>query len=286
VNGSGKLEGEEMVMPAEGQTTGTPPVLPGTLNINMPPAQPMQQQGQPPEGYISRAQLEQILNEERERVRQEEKNKLYPELNETKSQLQVLMEEREKNLQAAQAAEQARLEEEQRRQQEEASAKDLITQTEQRFQEQFAQMQQEREMERAVFAKEQQIARLNEYKVTRIAQERDAIAPQFDDLVRGNTPEEIDASIELMKAKTSELVQEFQAAAGTPLNGQRTPSPNLLPVSGAPTLDPNALTGQNDQRTLTAQEIYDMPIEEYAQMRGQLTQAASARVREMGLYAP
>ena len=272
-----------MTMTGEG---GQQPPVPGGLTIHNHVPAPTQQTPPPPpppEGqFVTREEHERMLAQ----VREEEKNKLYPQIQQQSEALRVLNEERDQRIAAEQAAEQQRQAEEQARLTEESSAKELLAQTEKHFQSQLDEMRQSHERERAIFAREQELAALNEYRITRIGQERDSIAPQFDDLVRGNNQAEIDASIEDMKARTGQIVAEFQAAnGGAPAGGQtRTPAP--LPVSGTPTHDMAALTGQEGQQTLSPQDLYDMPLEEYSRLRPQLLNAVSTRVRDQGLYAP
>lgn len=268
----------------------TQPPQPSGVTINLPtqsqPQPPAQNQPPVNDGqFVTREEHERMLAQ----VREEEKNKLYPEMQRQSEELRLLNEDLQRRQQAEQAAEQQRQAEEQARIAEETSAKDLLAQTEQRFQAQLDDMRAGHERERAIFAKEQELAALNEYRITRIAQERDFIAPQFDDLVRGNNQAEIDASIEDMKARTGQIVAEFQAAnggGGGGIGGQPARGPAPLPVSGAPTHDMAALTGAEGTATFTPQELYDMPLEEYSRLRPQLLGAASARVRDQGLYAP
>lgn len=262
--------------------------LPGGVTINMPPQAPTAP-ANPPEPYMSRAEVEALLNQERERVRKEEKDKLYNELGEV-GQLRQTVETLNQDLQARQQAEAEALrlaeEEQQRRLQEEASAKDLVDQANQKWEREFQQLNQTLESERILRQKEQEFHQLNNYKTMRVTQEIEAqnIAPQFADLVRGNTPEEIEVSIWQMGLKTAEIAAEVGASNPPPPPGRQIPA--ALTPSGQPPIDMAGQAAGGGERTFSVDELRDMPIEDYAQIRGQLLNATSQRVRDHGLYAP
>lgn len=249
---------------------------PITINVN-DPAKP---EGDPATEFVSRAQMEEILNAERERVRQEEKDKLYPTIEELKASQKTLTDDLEQRRAAETEAQQKAAEEERLRQEAEMTAMDRLQQTETQWETRFAQMQQERDAERAMLEKERQLGQLTTYTAQRIAEEAGDIAPQFRDYIRGNTPEEIEQSIAMAKQKTAEIVTEFQQAG---LNNRRQLAP---PIAGAPPIDPTTMTGEQQTMELTAAQIRDMSMDEYQQYRQQLLQAGSQRVRDQGVYAP
>jgi hypothetical protein len=260
-------------------STGLPfqqQVPPGsTINVNIPPTEPPQETE-----FVSRAQMEQILNEERERVRKEEKDKLYPQIEEQKSQLQLLNQEREERIAAQQAEEQRLAEEARLAQESEMSVVQKFEKYQSDSEARFAQIEQERARDREMLAKEQQFSALQQHRYLRLQELGDTIEPRFLDYITGNTPDEIDASIAMAQQKTSELMADIAEAQ---LGQRRASAPQ---VSGAPALDPTQMTGEGTQRQLSIEEIRDMPMGEYQQMRGQLLGAASSRVREQGPYAP
>jgi hypothetical protein len=249
---------------------------PITINVNDPAQQPPID----PEAPISRAQMEEILNAERERVRKEEKDKLYPQIAELGETVKTLKEAEEAREADRIAAEQHAAEEERLRQEAEMSAVERVQQIESTWETRFQQMQQERDAERAMLDKERQLGQLTTYTAQRIAEEAGDIAPQFRDYIRGNSPEEIEQSITMAKQKTAEIVNEFQQAG---LNNRRQLAP---PISGSPPVDPAAVTGEQQTMELTAAQIRDMSMDEYQQYRAQLLQAGSQRVRDQGVYAP
>jgi hypothetical protein len=268
------------VDPVTGLPAQQPPPAPGqqpiTINVN-DPAQPPPPD---PDAPISRAQMDEILNAERERVRQEEKDKLYPQIEELKNQTKALNDDLLQR-QEAEAAEAQRLAEEARVAQEaEMSAKDLLERTQTDWEKRFADMQADRDREKVMREQEQKFGQLQAYRAQRMAEESGDIAPQFLDYITGNDEPSIEASIAAAKLKTAEIVQEFQQAG---LNNRRSSAP---PIAGAPPVDPGTMVGEGQTRELSAEEIRNMSMEEYGQYRSQLLTAGSQRVRDQGLYAP
>lgn len=258
----------QQIDPGQGQQIPAPPAS-APVTINMPPQPPA-----PPQPLTNDSVAEMI-----ERARREEKDKLYPQIEDLKGQLGTLTKEREER-EAAEAAEQQRIaEEEKQRIEEDSSAKELLEQYRSESEQRFQQLIEDRDAERALREKEQLFSAVNEYKMRRLMEEQDHIIPELADFVKGSTPEEVEASILVVKEKTAKMMADIQSAQ----QDQRRLVP--LPVSGAPALDPNAMGGV-ETRTLTAQEIRDLPMAEYAQYRDQLLGASSERVRSAGMYAP
>lgn len=264
-----------------GNPPGTPPQFnpgaPSPVHVHMPPpAAP----ATPTEPMYTQAQLLEFA----EKTRTEEKNKLYPQLEKQKTQLQTLIEERDQRI--ADEAEAQRLAEEEQREREAAemtAAQRLEQQMQERdqsWEDRFTKMQQERDLERALNDKAYEVNQLNEYRLTRLAQESDNIAPQLADFVRGNTKEEIDASIEQVKVKSEEIAQELQARQ---LGQRRQTAPGL---TGAPPIDMAGATGDPQTQILTADDIRNMSVEEFAANRDAYLAAARNKVQADGMYAP
>lgn len=265
-----------MIDPATGQVIPVQqqpqpaPVAPAPFIVQMPPAAPPA-----PTPGITQEQFMEMV----EKVRKEEKDKLYPQIEELKSQVGTFTKERE-DLAALAAAEQARLEEEARQQQQqEMTAIQRLEEVDLEWKQRFNQQQQELETERALRAKEAEFAQLAEFRARRIAEESDNIVPQLVDMVGGNTPEQIEQSIARMKEKSAQMVADIQAAT----TGQRRQA--SFPVSSGPPIDMAGL-GSEGTRTLSADDIRGMDMSEYAEYRQQLLGATSQRVQQQGLYAP
>jgi hypothetical protein len=83
---------------------------------------------------------------------------------------------------------------------------------------QLAQMRAERTQEKAQLALERSVLQLQNFISTRVNQELTlkTIAPQFVDFITGSSEEQVEASIELAKVKTAEIVAEIAGQqAGT-----------------------------------------------------------------------
>jgi hypothetical protein len=145
----------------------------------------------------------------------------------------------------------------------------------------FAQIEAERSAERALLAKESRLRELDNYASRRVQEvtQAEEIMPELATFIRGNNEDEIEQNIEIAKAKSAEIAAQISARFNS-----APPRRVMMPPTGAPPIDVAAFTG-ND-RQITAQEIADMPMEDYRQMRGALLGAASERVRTLGAYAP
>lgn len=222
--------------------------------------------------------------EQLEAARRQEKDKLYGRLEQGDAERKALLEElatlrkdREDRA-AAEAQRQTEAEEAAKAKREsDMSAKSLLEQRTQEWEERFSQMQSDRERERETLAKEAEFNRLRAYVQERVSAERDSIAPELVDLVSGNTQEEIDASIETMKAKTGQILQNVQQAQVTARSQMRGVSTTGFTSQG-PT------DGDGGYRNLSVQDIKNMSMAEYAKYRDQLLGAASEANRQRGLF--
>lgn len=224
--------------------------------------------------------------EDIERARAQEKDKVYGRLQEW----QTKFEEQGKTLEtlkaeadarARAAADEARREAEEaaRKEWEEKGSKELLEKTQQEWENRFQQLEQERAQERAAFAKEQEFAALSAYAkdVVSAALANNEIAPELAEFVTGNTREEIGASLDFVKAKSAEIVNNVKAAQGQARAAMPGVSTAGYAVSGP--MDTNPGT-----KTFSAADIQGMSMAEYAQYRAQLLPAASQAQQGRGLY--
>ena len=98
----------------------------------------------------------------------------------------------------------------------ELEVRDLLTRKETEWQQQLAKLEQRYDADRAVFDRERQFNELQEYRRDRIEQESEFILPELRDLITGDNPAAIDASIEVMKARTEQIFANMQAANTSP----------------------------------------------------------------------
>jgi hypothetical protein len=241
-----------------------------------------------PGSYFTQEQV----NERLEAVRQEEKDKLYGRIDSLTQQITDLTnqvggltaeQQREK---AAAEEERARLEAEARRAEEEdLDAKALVersrqeweqnlNQVNQQWEQRFTEEQQRREAAEALAQREREFGELRDYTLSAVEANKDNIAPQLLGWISGNSKEEVDAAIQRAIDTTNQIMEEVQQVVGQPQEQQpfvydQQPQPPALPgtraTAGPANSDP---AGQTQQ--LTADQIKNMTIDQYAALRGKI----------------
>lgn len=229
-------------------------------------SQPTNWQGNPqPQGQQQRFFTEEEVAE----IRRQEKDKLYPRIEEMSSQLAELQQSRaeeqaERERLAHEAAEAQRAKEEG-----ELEVRDLLARKETEWQQQLSQLEQRYDADRAIFDRERQFNELQEYRRQRVEQESEFILPELRDLISGDNPAAVDASIEVMKARTEQIFANMGAANQVP--PPRGASPTAPPVG--------PLEQMPSYESLTPEDIKGMDMETYKRYRGQLLQATSPNGR-------
>jgi hypothetical protein len=254
-----------------------PAVPADTITVNVPPAPAAPSQGWNEEDFLKSPAVAALLA----KVRKEEKDKLYPEIEGLKTQVTELS--ASKQAEVAAAAEQARkdAEEAARKHFEESTAKDLLAQTRAEFEDKLAALQRERDEERALREKESQFNSLRDYTQSKVKEALDGnlIAPELAGLVTGNSVEEVDASLAQMRATTEALVANMQQAVQ---QVPAAPAPRGVSATGYA-----AGNGPMEQiggtRTLSPADIANMPMSDYAKLRSQLGVARESANR--GLFS-
>lgn len=216
--------------------------------------------------------------EDIEKARREEKDKMYARLEQEKKQREAFEAQVSDLLAAQQSAAQKEAEAlaaaeaaTRKKAEEDMSAKELIAQRDAEYQaelariraeseQQFQQLQQERELERATLEKDRQMAELRAYAQAKVTENQDSIAPQLRDFITGNSPEEIDASVEMIKAKSAELARDALEAVRAQTAQQRGVSPYGYAPNGP-------LETEGATRQLSAEDIANMDMREYAKLR-------------------
>lgn len=246
--------------------------------VGVDPAQPRQanewtgnqppQQQQPPQ----QPQERMFTADEVEAFRQQEKDKLYGRLDEMGTQLKSVLEERE-----SERAERARLAEEaetarQAKEESEMDLRALIEKRDEEWRARFEESEQRSAAERAIFDQERRLTELGEYRRARVEQEQEYILPDLRDFVGGNSIEEIDASIEVIKQRSEVISANFAAAAAQqqqPFRAGAMPSvPPVGPLEQLPSYE-----------QLSPEQIEAMDMDTYKRHRPQLLQAASQQQR-------
>jgi len=209
------------------------------------------------------------------RVRSQEKEKLYPQIDKLKDELDTIKREREAELAARAAEEEAKAKAQQEALENDMDVRSLLKAKETEWQEQLERERQERERAFALLERERTFADLQNYRQQRVEQERDNIIPELVDLISGNTREEVDASVESLKERSNKILESAQFAmqnARKEMTGTRVTTPPLEPM------DINT-----DSRSLTAEDIQSMSMNDYAKYRERIL-GATARGKARGLF--
>jgi DNA repair exonuclease SbcCD ATPase subunit len=222
-----------------------------------------------------------------QKIRQQEKDKMYKRLEDAdtrvksmEEQLSVLSKEREEAIKAAEEKARAEAELLRQREMEELSAKDLLAKREDEFNKRlnqveeewkvrFNELEQQRQAQEALLEKERYLQSLESYRQRRLQDEQETIIPELRDLVSGNNEEEIENSIAVLRDRSSAIIESIQQAGQTTrLRG--------APVTAPPT---GPLENQQEYQTMSAEDIRNMPMDQYVKMRERLLQARPSRGR-------
>jgi len=205
-------------------------------------------------------------DEDLAKVRSQEKDKLYPEIERLKEEVLSLKKDKEEKA-ARKAAEEAeklasKAAKEKAKLEEDLDAKDLIKLKEAEWSEQLERERTERERAFALLEREREFANLQTYRQQLLETERDNIIPQLVDFVQGNTAEELTQSVEQLKERSASILESAQAALQQQRRDMRGTSATLPPAG--------PLETNSEQRMPTAEEIAAMPMNEYAKYRSRL----------------
>lgn len=227
--------------------------------------------------------------DEVENIRKQEKDKLYKRLEEADTRVKTMEEQmnilaQEREAARKEAEERAKQEQELIREREvaELSAKELLlkredefnsklTQIEQDYKMRFEEIERQREQQEALLEKERALQALNSHRQRRIQEEQENIIPELIDLVAGSTEEEIEASISVLRDRSNAIIESIQQASAQQQGRLRGVTPTSPPIGPMDT--------QTEYQTLTAEDIRNMPMEKYAQMRDRLMNARPNRGR-------
>lgn len=266
----------------------------GSTPLTTPPA--------PPEGRF-------FTEEDVARIRQEEKDKLYPQIERNNTELAALREqvgtltEAQQQREAELVQEQERLAEEARKAEEaDLDAKTLLTRREQEWEsrlnemnttweQRFAQEAEQRAQAEAIAQREREFGDLRDYTLQTVEANKDKIAPQLLGWITGDTREQIDANVQRaieatdsIAAEMQEALQQQVPATQQPFSVPQVPTqpqPPALPGTRATGGPANADPAAQYQQ-LTAEQIANMPMGEYAKLRQQMGIGGQSNTR--GLF--
>jgi len=230
---------------------------------------------------VSEATMASYSADDIAKAREQEKAKLYPQMEKMKEELASLKKAKEElaakeaEREAKRAAKEAeRAAKAKEKEESELSFKELLSKKEQEFQAQLESERLEREKAFALLEKERQFQEIESYRYARLEQERDSIVPELIDLINGNSKEEIEQSIAVLKEKSVSILQSAQAA-------MQAAKQQMVGVSiTAPASGP--LDNDSAQNPYSSEGIKDMSMSEYAKIRNKVL--PNANNRGQGLF--
>jgi hypothetical protein len=247
----------------------------GNLMTEAPTLSSPANSAQEPQTDSVERQYEVFTAEDIARVREQEKSKVYPQIERLREELSALKREKEERDAAESAQRQAEEAEARRKAEEDMEIRDLLAKKEQEFAHQLEAERLEREKAFALLETEKRFQELQAYRQQRLEQERDSIIPELLDLVDGTSIEDIDASIENLRERSSRILESAQQAmqsARRDMAGSRVTAPAAGPLDTDP-----------DNRSYTPDDIRGMSMADYMKNRQRLL-GDSAASRGRGLF--
>ena len=227
--------------------------------------------------------------DEVESIRKQEKDKMYKRLEEADTRVKSMEEQMaiiaaEREAARNEAEERAKQEQDIVKQRElsELSAKELLLKKEDEWTQRFESVEKDykaridaietqRQAQEALLDKERRIQELTAYRNSRVQDAADSIIPELQDLVFGNTEEEIENSIAVLTERSNAIIESIQQATAQQ-QGRLRGAPVTAPPVGP-------METQTEYQTLTAEDIRNMPMDQYMKMRDRLLNARPSRGR-------
>lgn len=195
------------------------------------------------------------------KAREQEKAKLYPQIDQLKNELAELKRDREERLEAERIAQEEADRQAREQQEAEMDVRELLSKKEMEWEQRLEQERLERENAIALLEKEREFSAITEYRTQRLAEIGDDIIPELRDLVTGNTKDEIDASIAGLAERSSRILEGAQAAmqqARSQMQGTRVTAPVT------------ELDTDSAQKQFSPEEIAAMSMADYQKYRSTL----------------
>lgn len=226
--------------------------------------------GNPAQPDVQTTGARMFSEDEVERFRQQEKEKMYGRVEELSSQLTSLQAEREAERKAKEE-EQAKIEEEARKKaEEEMDVRELLNQTREELSSEVARARQEAETAQALLQKELELQELQKYREQALLANQDKIVPELQQYVSGDTPEQIDAALADVISRSDSIVTNLMAAQAQQVQGMQGTRPTAPSASGP-------LEEQQENRQISAEQIKNLSPSEYAALRGNLHAAGRSQ---------
>jgi len=230
-----------------------------------------------------------FTEDEVESIRKQEKDKMYKRLEEAdtrvksmEEQMGVISAEREAAKKEAEARAAKESEILRQREVDELSAKELLLKREEEFnvklqeidgeyKRRFEEIEGQRQAQEAIIEKERRLQEINSYRNRRLQETQEEIIPELIDLVSGNTEDEIETSISVLRDRSNAIMESIQQATAQQ-QGRLRGAPVTAPPVGP-------METQTEYQTLNADDIRNMTMDQYAKMRDRLLNARPNRGR-------
>lgn len=212
--------------------------------------------------------------EDLKKVREQEKSKLYPQIESLKEELTTLKKREEERMAEAERLRKEAEEEARKKAESELDVRQLLDMKEKEWAKKLEEERIERERAFSLLERERQFSELQSYRNRRLEEERDNIIPELVDLISGNTPDEIESSITGLRERSARILDSAQQAmqsARREMTGSRVTAPPSGPM------DTNT-----DQQQFTPEQISAMSVTEYAKYREKLL--PRARTLNKGIF--
>jgi DNA repair exonuclease SbcCD ATPase subunit len=200
-----------------------------------------------------------------QRVREQEKSKLYPQIDSLKEEINLLKKDREAQLSEAAAIAKEKEEAARKLAESEMDVRALLEKKEQEWKSQLEEIRQEGARKDALLERERQYAELTAYRNRRLAEEQENIMPELVDLISGNNADEIENSITGLRERSSKILESAQQAMQTARRDMKGTSTTLPPT----------MENNSGQQQFTADQIAAMSVTEYAKYRDRLFPGAN-----------
>lgn len=212
-----------------------------------------------------------FTEEDMNRARQEERDKLYGKLSQTDDRVKHMADEvaklsMDRDAKAAEAAalKQAEADAAKAQRESEMDAKALISEREKEWDHKLSEMQNQWAAKEAAWGKEAEHARVANYTAQRISQLGDDIAPELLHFIKGNNEQEVEASIATAIATTNAIVGKMQETIEQTLAAQQQQAIAQRPgVSPTGYTAAGPLDAQGGTQTYSAEDINNMTLDEY-----------------------
>jgi len=230
-----------------------------------------------------------FTEDEVESIRKQEKDKMYKRLEEAdtrvksmEEQMGIISAEREAAKKEAEARAAKESDILRQREVDELSAKELLLKREEEFnvklqeidgeyKRRFEEIEGQRQAQEAIIEKERRLQEISSYRNRRLQETQEEIIPELIDLVSGNTEDEIETSISVLRDRSNAIMESIQQATAQQ-QGRLRGAPVTAPPVGP-------METQTEYQTLNADDIRNMTMDQYAKMRDRLLNARPNRGR-------